>query len=224
MFAQQLDSLTPKGHQRPCFASPSDVHPDLSEEMFRKALEYARDCTTVMDNGHLPPTARGTFMYHNSIAKICELMAEKGWKSESVKNLPYTISKDSSVKITVATGDASTGKIEGSGPKLKEKGKTSSVVDGQMTLFDADNYIVDQQEGKLWYLVFYVDYCHQEIRMELSKPHFDENNQVGGWIKRIIMNPIPLQSVQISLPPDEEVPTISISPIEPSETDMAVGY
>lgn len=84
MFAQQLDSLTPKGHQRPCFASPSDVHPDLSEEMFRKALEYARDTTTVLDNGFLPPAARGTFMYHNTIAKICELMAEKGWKSESV--------------------------------------------------------------------------------------------------------------------------------------------
>lgn len=85
MLARQLDSLTPKGHLRPCFAAPSDVHPDLTEDMFRKALEYARDCTTVLDNGYLPPTARGTFMYHNSIAKICELMAEKSWKSESVK-------------------------------------------------------------------------------------------------------------------------------------------
>lgn len=224
MFAQQLDSLTPKGHQRPCFASPSDVHPDLSEEMFRKALEYARDTTTVLDNGFLPPTARGTFMYHNTIAKICELMAEKGWKSESVKNLPYTISADASVKTTVATGDASTGKKGGFGPKLKEKGKTPSVVDGQMTLFDPDNYAVDQQEGKLWYLVIYVDYCHQEIRMELSKPVFDKNNQIKDWRSCIIMNPIPLQDVQISLPPDEDVPTISISPIEPSETDMAVGY
>lgn len=224
MLVQQHACLTPKGHHRPCFESPSDVHPDLTEDMFREALEYARDCTAIMDNGHLAPTARGTFMYHNSIAKICELMAIKGWKSESVKNLPYTISEDGSVKITVATGDASTGVNGGSGPKLKEKGKTPSVVDGQMTLFDTDNYTVDQQEGKLWYLVIYVDYCHQEIRMELSKPHFDENNQVGGWIKRIIMNPIPLQNVQISLPPDEEVPTISISPIEPSETDMAVGY
>lgn len=56
------------------------------------------------------------------------------------------------------------------------------------------------------------------------KATFCRKNQVGGWIKRIIMNPIPLQSVQISLLPDEEVPTISISPIEPSETDMEVGY
>ena len=123
MFAQQLDSLTPKGHQRPCFASPSDVHPDLSEEMFRKALEYARDTTTVLDNGFLPPTARGTFMYHNTIAKICELMAEKGWKSESVKNLPYTISADASVKTTVATGDASTGKKRRIWPKAKREGQ-----------------------------------------------------------------------------------------------------
>lgn len=38
------------------------------------------------------------------------------------------------------------------------------------------------------------------------------------------MDSIPLQNVQISLPPDEEVPTISISPIEPSGTDMEVGY
>ena len=224
MLAQQHVSLTPKGHQRPCFESPSDVHPDLTEEMFRKALEYARDTTTVLDNGFLPPTARGTFMYHNTIAKICELMAEKGWKSESVKNLPYTISAGASVKITVATGDASTGKKGGSGPKLKEKGKTPSFVDGQMTLFDPDNYAVDQQEGKLWYLVIHVDYCHQEIRMELSKPVFDKSNQVKGWSSRIIMNPIPLQNVQISLPPDEDVPTISISAIEPSETDMAAGY
>lgn len=224
MLAQQNSSLTPKGHQRPYFASPSDVHPDLTEDVFREALEYARDCTAIMDNGHLAPTARGTFMYHNSIAKICELMAIKGWKSESVKNLPYTISEDGSVKITVATGDASTGIKGGSGPKLKEKGNTPSVLDGQMTLFDPDYYATDQQEGKLWYLVIYVDRNRQEIRMELSKPHFDKNNQVNGWSSRIIMNPIPLQSVQISLPPDEEVPTISISPIEPSETDMAVGY
>lgn len=223
MLVQQHACLTPKGHHRPCFESPSDVHPDLTEDMFRKALEHARDSTTVLDNGFLAPTTRGTFMYHISIAEIRELMAEKGWKSENVTNLPYTISPDGSVKITVATGSASTGVNGGSGPKLKEKGKTPSVVDGQMTLFDTDNYTVDQQEGKLWYLVIYVDYCHQEIRMELSKPHFDENNQVGGWIKRIIMNPIPLQNVQISLPPDEDVPSINISPIEPSEPDMAVG-
>lgn len=224
MLAQQCSSLTPKGHQRPCFASPSDVHPDLTEEVFRRALEYARDFTTIMDNGHLAPTARGTSMYHNSTAKFRELMAEKGWKSENVANLPYTISPDRSVKITVATGSPSTGIKGGFGPKLKEKGKTPSIVAGQMTLFDPDNYAIDQQEGKLWYLVIYVDRNRQEIRMELSKPHFDENNQVGGWIKRIIMNPIPLQNVQISLPPDEEVPFINISPIKPSAPDMAVGY
>ena len=224
MLAQQLASLTPKGHCRPCFASPSDVHPDLTEDMFRKALEFARDSTTVLDNGFLAPTARGTFMYHISIAEIRELMAEKGWKPENVTNLPYTISPDGSVKITVATGSASTGVNGGFGPKLKEKGKTPSVVDGQMTLFDPDNYAVDQQEGKLWYLVIHVDYCHQEIRMELSKPVFDKSNQVKGWSSRIIMNPIPLQNIQISLPPDEDVPTISISAIEPSETDMAAGY
>lgn len=57
--------------------------------------------------------------------------------------------------------------------------------------------------------------------MELSKPVFDKNNQIKDWRSRIIMNPIPLQDVQISFPPDEDVPTISISPIEPSETDMA---
>lgn len=224
MLAQQRSSLTPKGHQRPCFASPSDVHPDLSEDVFREALEYARDITTIMDNGHLAPTARGTSMYHNSIAKFRELMAEKGWKSENVANLPYTISPDRSVKITVATGSPSTGIKGAFGPKLKEKGKTPSIVAGQMTLFDPDYYAIDQQEGKLWYLVIYVDRNRQEIRMELTKPHFDENNQVGGWIKRIIMNPIPPQNVQISLPPDEEVPSINISPIEPSEPDMAVGY
>lgn len=167
MLAQQYSSLTPKGHHRPCFASPSDVHPDLTEEMFRKALEYARDATTVLDNGFLPPTARGTFMYHNTTAKIRELMAEKGWKSENVTNLPYTISPDGSVKITVATGGPSTGIKGGFGPKLKEKGKTPSIVDGQMTLFDPDNYTVDQQEGKLWYLVIYVDRSRQEIRMEI---------------------------------------------------------
>lgn len=123
MLARQYCSLTPKGHQRPCFASPSDVHPDLTEDVFREAVEYARDCTAIMDNGHLAPTARGTFMYHNSIAKICELMAIKGWKSESVKNLPYTISEDGSVKITVATGDASTGIKGGIWPKTKRKGQ-----------------------------------------------------------------------------------------------------
>lgn len=224
MLAQQYSSLTPKGHHRPCFVSPSDVHPDLTEEMFRKALEYARDTTTVLDNGFLPPTARGTFMYHNTTAKIRELMAEKGWKSENVTNLPYTISPDGSVKITVATGSPSTGIKGGSGPKLKEKCKTPSIVDGQMTLFDPDNYTVDQQEGKLWYLVIYVDRSRQEIRMELSKPVFDKSNQVSDWSNRIIMNPIPLQNVQISLPPDEDVPSINISPIEPSEPDMAVGY
>lgn len=93
-----------------------------------------------------------------------------------------------------------------------------------MTLFDTDNYTVDQQEGKLWYVVFYVDRSRQEIRMELSKPVFGKSNQVSDWSNRIIMNPIPLQNVQISLLPDEEVPTISISPIEPSEIDMEVGY
>lgn len=222
MFAQQLDSLTPKGHHRPCFASPSDVHRDLTEEVFRRALEYARDFTTIMDNGHLAPTARGTSMYHNSIAKFRELIAEKGWKSENVTNLPYTISPDRSVKITVATGSPSTGIKGGFGPKLKEKGKTPSIVDGQMTLFDPDNYTVDQQEGKLWYLVIYVDRSRQEIRMELSKPVFDKSNQVSDWSNRIIMNPIPLQNVQISLPPDEDIPTINISPIEPSEPDIAV--
>lgn len=224
MLAQQYSGLTPKGHHRPCFTSPSDVHPDLTEDVFREALEYARDFTTVMDNGFLAPTARGTSMYHNTIANIRELMAEKGWKSENVANLPYTNSPDGSIKITVATGSVSTGIKGASGPKLKEKGKTPSVVDGQMSLFDPDNYTVEQQEGKLWYLVIYVDRSRQEIRMELSKPVFDKCNQVGDWSSRIIMGPIPLQNVQISLPPDEEVPNISISPIEPSETDMAVGY
>ena len=123
MLAQQCSSLTPKGHQRPCFASPSDVHPDLTEEVFRRALSMHGTSLPSWITVILPPTARGTSMYHNSIAKFRELMAEKGWKSENVTNLPYTISPDGSVKITVATGSASTGVNGGSGPKLKREGQ-----------------------------------------------------------------------------------------------------
>lgn len=224
MLAPQIDGLTPKRHRRHYFTTPSDVHPDLSDMIFRKVLESARDSTTISDNGYLAPTGPGTLMYHFAIAKIRELMAEKNWKPDSVRNLPYAISPDGSVKITTATGDASTGIKGRQGPQLKGKGIMSSVLNGQLALFDADDYLADQQQGKLWYLVFYVDKRQQEIRMELSRPNFNADNQVKGWINRIIMSPVPLQNNQISLPPVEDIPSINISPIDQDNTGIAVGY
>lgn len=224
MQALLSNSLTPKGHRRHRFARPSDVHPDLTEEMFREVLEYARDSTTVSDNGFLAPTGPGTFMYHYGISKIRELLAEKGWKSDSFRNLPYTVSQDESVKITLATGNATTGIKEGLGPQLKEKGRTPSFLNGQMTLFNPDDYAVDQPQGTLWYLVFHVDRKLQEIRMELSMPVFDNTNQVKGWVHRIIMDPVPLQNTRTTLPFNEEVPLIDISPVSSGNADIAVGY
>lgn len=226
MAPNQFAHLTPAGHQRRSYKSPSDVHPDLNESTLREALEYARDSTAVSDNGFLAPTGYGTFMYHHAIAKIRELMAGMGWESQSVRNLPYTISPDGSIKITAATGNESTGIKGGSGPILKEKGNTPSALSGQMTLFDPSQYSIEQYEGEgtLWYVVFFVDRKHQEIRLELSKPFFDENNKVKAWVHRIILDPVSLQNIHVSLPPNEAIPTIEISPINPSETDIAVGY
>lgn len=179
-----------------CFEKVSDVHPDLSDDIFRSALARAYEEHCSMMNGFFPPSGIGQAMYQYGTGFLRENFSRlDGWKCENNNNIARITNKATGITIICTGGDESTGIVHKMPSTKSRKGKASASLVGQLSLFE--EYISPQVE-QVWYLLNYPDVQNHEIRCELSLPQpFKPNSKVIEWTQRIILEPIIIGAVEI---------------------------
>jgi len=144
-----------------------------------------------------PITGPGQLMHVETVGALREHLEMLGWNAECQHNQEPTISPDGRVRLIVMSGDEATG-LEAETPLSRHpRGRlsASNVMRNQLVL---DLYPGAVSPGTVpdeqltWALLHYVDLVAREVRIEVSAPRdLSEDRRVGGWIERIIIDPLP---------------------------------
>jgi hypothetical protein len=150
-----------------------------------------------------------------------EGLSTEGWTRCDEGNLPFTVNKDETLAIIVATGDQNTGNKDLHPCTKSAKGpQTVKVVEeNQRSLFpikidSGDVEKMREAQGReTWMLLFHRDDVNYEVRCELSRPiNMDEDGHVAGWAERIILRSTPFESDAVKIPTDApQTPNINVN-------------
>lgn len=182
----------------------------LQESILRQAVEsgFAQwaSCTT-----NHPPSYPGISAWSETVKTLRDLLVPSGWSGSNESNLPFTVNKENTIAIAVATGDEDTGNPDFSPCTSSSKGpRTAGAIainNRQLSLFPVDVHPEELQkiqgDGRrmTWLLLFHRDLNRREIRFELSRPtKMSDEAKVDGWIERILFEPIQIDGDVIELP------------------------
>ena len=153
-----------------------------------------------------PTNAPGTFMYHELVHAMRELLVPVGWEFAE-ESLSFTYNTSLSIALAVSSGNIHAGDPT-QNPSFKyPKGPTTqAAVAGnasQLGLFDGvpgfAEYAasttpkrVEFDTFKTWWLLHHVDPGKEVMRAELSLPvRIGNSSETNQWEARIILAPIP---------------------------------
>ena len=148
-----------------------------------------------------PPMMAGLARWGKTNELLRARLVKRGWRHDSLKGMPRTISPARDFAIVATTGDAVTGHPDGSPSTKYAKGiQTVRAVGRNVQLaFDfPDPYpgearwaTADDREGlATWLLLYHV--APDQIRAELSLANgIDQRGHVSAWIERIILPAVP---------------------------------
>jgi hypothetical protein len=156
---------------------------------------------------------RGLTPWGETTCALRESLLLEGWTRSDEGNLPFTVNKNGTLAIIVATGDEKTGNKDESPCTKSTKGpRTASAVasnERQASLFPIqlipdDLTKIEGPDGRMtWMLMFHRNFETRELRCELSRPiNMDSEGHVARWAERIILRSIPLDFDTVSLPID----------------------
>jgi hypothetical protein len=153
-----------------------------------------------------PPMMAGLARWGKTNELLRARLAKRGWRHDSLKGMPRTISPARNFAIVATTGDAVTGHLDGSPSTKYAKGiQTVRAVGRNVQLaFDfPDPYpgearwaMADDRGGlATWLLLYHV--APDQIRAELSLANgIDQRGHVSAWIERIILPAVPIHADQ----------------------------
>jgi len=165
---------------------------------------------------------RGTLATGKTLRRLRELYLPVGWQRSRDQNYETVVNPKSGLAITVAAGDAQTGRPTRTPCTRSEKGRvTREAIDRNLQRSFADldgagrkvwevlDRLIWQRDGparQTWLLLHFWDDQANEVRLELSMPgEMNEQGVVTGWRERIILDPISLD------------PTAEVAKDEPSD-------
>ena len=186
-------------------------------ESVSKGLDARRRCT----HDH-PPGAPGYHHWSEAHVALRQTLRPLGWEKNDDGNFSTVVSPDGRTAITIATGDARTGREGKPMPTTKypRGAMTQAAVQSNNQLewdLASGEIIVPSdpeppQRATSWLLI---NTRHSGVWMELSRPRSlrREDNRIDSWPERIILKPLGVEPTS-QIPLDEpEVPPIDI-PIE----------
>ena len=143
-----------------------------------------------------PPMMAGLARWGKTNELLRARLVKRGWRHDSLKGMPRTISPAWDFAIVATTGDAVTGHPDGSPATKYAKGiQTVRAVDRNVQLaFDfPDLYREEARWARgdadglaTWLLLYHA--APDQIRAELSLAHgIDQRGHVSAWIERIIL-------------------------------------
>ena len=179
-----------------------ELNEDLYQGLFHDCILRAYEDHCYEITSMHPKTALGHFMYHGVTGNLrTVLCSRKGWYCCDEQNVARVVYKKTGLSIICSSGDENTG-IETAMPSTQSaKGKATSQLVGQL-MMDFDNFekpYKEDENQKIWYLLYCLDRNNREIRCELSRPLLSiEKRKITSWTRRIILDPISLTSGTVS--------------------------
>ena len=159
--------------------------------------EVARDSCSDND----PPSAPGFDAWAKSVRALRDRLIPRKWTRNDDGNFSTVVSPDGKLAIAVATGDEQTGQTEGEPPQTKHaRGPSAGAAINlnQYLLFrEKGTTVADQLAEKkkriTWILL--KRRFKSTVFAELSLPaSMIENEPVKDWLRRIILEPILIES------------------------------
>jgi hypothetical protein len=209
-------------HSEPIDAQNRLAKLGLTEELLlQPVLRGQAEARSRTDNH--PPMYRGLTPWGETTCALREILSPEGWTRCDEGNLPFTVNKEGTLAIIVATGDQNTGnKVINPCTKSVKGPQTIKAVeenDRQNTLFPMKLDTADVKKmcevggRETWMLLFHRDLETREVRCELSRPiNVDEEGHVAAWAERIILNSIPFDADTLKIPTDApQTPNIDVN-------------
>jgi len=167
---------------------------DLSASV-NEGVGYILACTS-----NDPPSLAGLLGWGKATRGLRDRLIPKGGKRTNVRRQAATVTPKGIV-IVVAAGDSRTGR-EGPMPSTRSaKGPaTVAAVENnvlQLSLMDANREFAAEiarvQTPTTWFLLYYWDEQHHEVRIELSLPdNMDDDGYVDAWVERLLLASLPV--------------------------------
>ncbi|MDX8469793.1 hypothetical protein RFM41_24025 [Mesorhizobium sp. VK25A] len=144
-----------------------------------------------------PPFGIGIAAWMEAVAALRETTMPLGWVRSDERNYALVISPDGAMAISVATGDAGTGRPDTSPSNKAPKGvSTADAISVNQIQLELDLPVPElpssEDDGPLtWFLLLHR--AHDEIRCELSLPlEMSPDGRISRWKERLILSSIPL--------------------------------
>jgi len=216
-----------KGHMKnvAIYSEPSDAHRrlaqlGLTEDILIQAVLRGQAEGRSRTENH-PQMYRGLTPWGEANCALREGLSTEGWIRCDEGNLPFTVNKDRTLAIIVATGDQNTGNktLHPCTQSAKGPQTVKAVAENQRSLFpikiDSDDVekMREAHGRQTWMLLFHRDAGNRQVRCELSRPiDMDEDGHVAGWAERIVLNPTPFDSDAVRIPTDApQTPNIDVN-------------
>jgi hypothetical protein len=115
-----------------------------------------------------------------------EMRRANGWHRGTFLRIPACISPDASIAIAVSSGNAPTGRDDGT-PRTNKKGPAT--IDA-VEIAAQQRFVLDSGEGaEFWYLLFHSS--EDGLWAELSCPRdLSEDDEISDWAERILLGQI----------------------------------
>jgi hypothetical protein len=174
----------------------------LSTENIARALRRG-DQQTMTCTALDPPIMEGLLRWGRTTAFLREELIPAGWSFDNPRNLARTIHPSGEFAIVVATGDEGTG-LAGheAGPRHAKGYATEQAIhaNGQLS-FEFGSLLHVSQQGQAaglgalqtWFLLYHAE--PDCFRVELSLPEAFEGGRITRWTERILLPPVPRQTV-----------------------------
>lgn len=195
---------------------------ELEEAPLLQAVQVGFSAWAACTSNH-PPTAPGFYAWSEAVRTLREQLASSGWRKLNETNCAFTVNREGTIAIIVATGDSDTGKKDGHPCTSSEKGpRTVNAVQAnkkQEWLFPEmvmPLKEIAKAKGRVtWILLMHRDSVAEEVRCELSRPiSISQKGHVDGWGERIILSPTRFDSHDASKltdnKPEPQTPEIKI--------------
>ena len=199
----------------------SAVSSDLSVPLIHDVVTAAYDPHVNSLSNFAPLGSKGTELQMRATEYLRDYLCALGWRMSNAEQVPCVFNCADNVRIACSTdGGPYVGIDNPTSPTLREKGRGTIRLAGHKTngilqLPGFEDSFQDDELEKLddldfYYLLMFIDEAHEEIRLELSSPIFDEKGMTQGWNTRIVLPPISISSEPLVDTKSVPAPKISV--------------
>ena len=163
-----------------------------------------------------PPGLRGITAWGITVESLRLILVLREWKANDTRNYSTIVHPEGTHAIAVASANSATGRPDQTPSPRSEKGPETriAITRNQLSFARIDKSFptpLTYASMDTWLLLYYADEETEETRSELSLPSYmTKEGRVTRWQERIILDPMPFDSINQSAPEAEPTPAEDI--------------